>query len=251
VSFGKERRSEPVPIEEEVVPPRIGTLREGALHTELKSWYREPGDRVEAEVAGYIVDLVRGGLLIEIQTGSFAPLRRKLETLTREHSLRLVAPIALTRRIVRLSGEGEVVSARRSPRRGRVEDVFARLVSIPSLLCRPRFEIDVLLTEEEELRVHSPGRAFRRHGWTVAGRRLAAVLDRVPIARPEDAAGLLPPRLPEPFDTAELAEAAGMTRRLAQQATYCLRAMEMLELAGKRGNALLYRRVCEADRRAS
>jgi len=26
-----------------------------------------------------LVDLVRGGLLIEIQTGNFAPLRRKLE----------------------------------------------------------------------------------------------------------------------------------------------------------------------------
>jgi hypothetical protein len=36
---------------------------------------------------------------------------------------------------VGVSDGGEPLSARRSPRRGRVEDIFNRLVSIPSLLC--------------------------------------------------------------------------------------------------------------------
>src|SRR6266508_2659233 len=57
----------------------IGTPNEGALHAELKDWYRRRGDRVEQLVDGFVVDLVRGELLVEIQTGSFAPLRRKLE----------------------------------------------------------------------------------------------------------------------------------------------------------------------------
>src|SRR5438093_5749934 len=110
--------------------PLIAMLREGALHAQLKQWYWRPGDRLEVPLAGYVVDLVRGDLLVEIQTGGFAPLRAKLDSLTREHRVRLVAPVALRRRIVRLSGEGEILSARRSPRRGRIEDVFARLVSI-------------------------------------------------------------------------------------------------------------------------
>jgi hypothetical protein len=59
--------------------PRIGTLNEGALHAQLKDWYRCPGDRIAQVVNGFVVDLVRGDLLVEIQTGSFAPLRRKLE----------------------------------------------------------------------------------------------------------------------------------------------------------------------------
>ena len=61
----------------------IGTLNEGALHAELKEWYRRPRDRAEEKVEGYVVDLVRGRLLIEIQTGNFAPLRRKLDALLR------------------------------------------------------------------------------------------------------------------------------------------------------------------------
>ena len=68
----------------------IGTLNEGALHAQLKEWYREPGDVVEVEVGGYVIDLVRGDLLVEFQTGGFAPLRRKLAALADEHRVRLV-----------------------------------------------------------------------------------------------------------------------------------------------------------------
>ena len=48
--------------------------------------------------------------------------------------------------------------------RGRIEDIFSRLVSIPSLLCLPRFELEIVLTHQDELRVHRPGKAFRRRG---------------------------------------------------------------------------------------
>jgi hypothetical protein len=227
--------------------PAIGTLREGSLHAQLKAWYRRPGDELEVPVAGYVVDLVRGDLLVEIQTGGFAPLRAKLDALTREHPVRLVAPVALGRRIVRLSPDGAVVSARRSPRRGRIEDVFRRLVSIPALLCRPQFELEVLLTREDELRVHTPGRSFRRHGWTVSGRALAAVEARVPIRSPGEAAALLPAALPDVFDTSELAEAASIDRRLAQQMAYCLRLMGVLEKQGKRERSNLYARAAAPD----
>src|SRR5256885_6812479 len=100
----------------------IGTLNEGALHAQLKDWYQRRGDRIEQLVDGFVVDIVRGNLLVEIQTGSFAPLRRKLDLLTQRHRVRVVAPIPLFRKIIRLSDEGEVLSARRSPRQGRAED---------------------------------------------------------------------------------------------------------------------------------
>jgi hypothetical protein len=223
--------------------PAIGTLNEGALHAQLKDWYRRHGDRIEQVVDGFVVDLVRGNLLVEIQTGSFAPLRRKLDLLTRQHRVRLVAPVPLVRRIIRLSDEGEILSARRSPRRGRVEDIFNFLVSIPSLLCCPRFELELILSHQDELRVYRQGRAYRRHGWVVVGRRLVSVERSVRIRSPGAAASLLPPGLPELFDTAQLAEAASVERRLAQQMTYCLRAMGVLHTAGKRGNAILHRRL--------
>jgi hypothetical protein len=63
----------------------------------------------------------------------------------------------------------------------------------------------------------------------VAGRRLVSVEQCIRITSPDDAARLLPPGLPELFDTAQLAEAAAIERRLAQQMTYCLRALGVLQ----------------------
>ena len=218
----------------------IGTLNEGALHAQLKEWYRRPHDRAEQKVDGYVVDLVRGRLLIEIQTGGFAPLRRKLEALLETHRVRLVAPVAVSRRIVRVSDDGLVLSSRRSPKTGRVEEVFARLVSFPSLLAHERFELEVVLTHQDEVRVFRPGRAYRRRGWVVAGRSLTGVEGSVTIATPAAAAALLPAGLPPAFDTADLARAAGIDRGLAQQIAYCLRNSGALKTSGKRGRAALY-----------
>jgi hypothetical protein len=55
-----------------------------------------------------------------------------------------------------------------------------------------------------------------------------------------DALALLPAGLPTSFDTGELAAAAGIDRRLAQQMTYCLRNAGALAATGKRGRAALY-----------
>jgi hypothetical protein len=217
----------------------IGTLNEGALHAQLKEWYRKPGDLLEQEVGGYVIDLVRGDLLVEFQTGGFAPLRTKLPALAADHRVRLVAPVALTRRIVRLSADGEVLSARRSPRRGSLHDVFDRLVSIPALLAHENVELEVLLTHEEERRMLGIHRSFRRHGWTIVGRALLAVEESVRISSPSDAARLLP-ELAETFDTAELAEESCIDRRLAQRMAYCLRALGVIEPVGKRRGAVLY-----------
>lgn len=50
-------------------PPGIGRLNEGPLHAALKRWCARPGDRLEAVVDGYVIDIVRADLLLEIQTG--------------------------------------------------------------------------------------------------------------------------------------------------------------------------------------
>jgi len=70
----------------------IGTLNEGALHAQLKDWYRRRGDRVEQLVDGFVVDLVRGELLVEIQTGSFAPLRASWGSSRRAIACALLRP---------------------------------------------------------------------------------------------------------------------------------------------------------------
>jgi hypothetical protein len=157
--------------------------------------------------------------------------------------VRLVVPIARTRTIVRLADDGTPLSRRRSPKPGRIEDVFERLVSIPALVAHERFELELLEIDETELRVHEAGRARRRKGWVVHGRELVDVLERNLIRGAADLAALLPCSLPDRFTTADLERRAALPRWLAQQMVYCLHAARALERVGKVGNARVYQRV--------
>jgi hypothetical protein len=222
--------------------PAIGTLREKPLHASLKRWYARPGDGVEVPVDGFVIDLVREDLLIEVQTRGFSSMKQKVTTLLHHgHRLRIVHPIPVDKWIVKVDADGAVLSRRRSPKHGSPIDVFAELVSFPDLLAHPHLEIEVLLTIEEEYRRHTPGRSWRRKGWTVVERRLIEVVDTLALRRTEELTGLLPDDLPEPFTTADLAEKLGRPRRTAQQMAYCLRKVEAIVAVGKRGNAVVYR----------
>ncbi|HEY4222807.1 MAG TPA: hypothetical protein VGO62_15730 [Myxococcota bacterium] len=221
----------------------IGTLHEGALHAALKQWLARDGDLFEHPVGKYIVDVVRGDLLIEIQTGGFAPLRQKLPRLLESYRVRLVVPVARTRTIVRLDVDGAQLSRRRSPTAGRIEDIFARLVSIPALIANERFELELLEIAEIEKRVHERGKAWRRKGWVVQGRELVDVVERNLIRGAADLAALLPCSLPELFSTADIEQRGGLPRVTAQQMVYCLRAAGAVARVAKRGNAHLYRRL--------
>lgn len=224
-----------------VTTSQIGSLNEGPLHAALKSWYARPGDRLETIVDGYVVDIVRGDLLIEVQTASFSSIKAKVQALVAHRQIRLVYPVAREKWIVKLAGDDLTVASRRkSPKRGTVEDLFHELVSFPHLLPNPNFSLEVLLIQEEEARRHHPSRAWRRRGWVTHERRLIQVIDRHLFETRADVEALLPATLPEPFTTSDLAAALGKRRRLAQRMAYCLRHMDAIAPVDKRGNALLY-----------
>jgi hypothetical protein len=224
--------------------PKIGTLNEKPLHAALKQWYAQPGDRFEAPVDGYVIDLVRGELLIEIQTTSFAALKRKLADLVARHPVRLVYPVAQDRWLLKLAPDGSALLGRRkSPWRGALEHVFEELVSFPQLLAEANFSLHALLIQEEQVRRYDAGRAWRRKGWVVQERRLLQVLGGRLFETPADMGALLPPALVQPFSVSDLASANSQPRRLAQKMAYCLREMGAIEAVGKRGNAILYTRI--------
>ena len=58
------------------MPNTIGTLNEKSLHAALKLWHAQPEDLIEVLVDGFTVDIVRGDLLIEIQTRNLSTIRR-------------------------------------------------------------------------------------------------------------------------------------------------------------------------------
>ena len=218
----------------------IGCLNEKPLHAALKEWYRKEDDQVEAPVEGFVVDLVREGLLIEIQTRGFSSMRPKFDRLLDSYAMRLVHPVAAEKWIVKRDEDGDEVSRRRSPKRGIAADVCQELVSFPSLLSHPNFTLEIALIEEEEVRRKAATGSWRRRGFAVEERRLLAVLGTVAIGAPAELLTLLPQGLPDPFTTADLAERLGRSRHVAQEVAYCLRVSEALETAGRGEQGILY-----------
>jgi hypothetical protein len=221
----------------------IGVLREGPLHAAVKAALAQPGDRFEVPVGRFVIDLVRAdGELIEVQTGGFGPLGPKLDTLLDDHRVRIVHPVPAERRIVRLDEHGQVLSSRRSPRRAGVAEIFDKLVTFPSLLAHPNLTIEVLLTREDHIRGAAPV-TKRRRTRDGGERRLVEVLDRIELGSPADVLTALPALPADPFSTRELATLLGCPVMLAQRTAYCLRLMDLIESAGKRGRTPLHQRV--------
>jgi hypothetical protein len=221
--------------------PGIGLLNEKPLHASLKQWYARPGDRLEVPVDGFVIDIVRDDLLIEIQTRNFSSIKSKLTTLVRCHRVRLVYPIIQEKWIVRsATRNGKGAIRRKSPRKGRIEDLFRELVSIPQLLSSPNFSLEVLMISGEEVRRYNEAKRKVRRGWLIEARRLLNVLDQRSFGHSADWLRFLPDGL-ELFTTSDLASRMNTDRELAQKLAYCLREARMIELIGKRGRANLYR----------
>ena len=221
----------------------IGLLNEKPLHASLKQWYARPGDRFEVPVNGFVIDMVRENLLIEIQTRNLSATKAKLIKLTRSHQVRLIYPIVREKWIVRSASTNSAAASsdagvrRKSPKRGRLEDLFWELVGIPQLLANPKFSLEVLMIREEEVRRYD---RRRRKGWILVERRLLEVLDQHLFTKSEDWLAFVPSGL-NSFTTVELATGIDANRELAQKLAYCLRRSRMIELIGKRGRANLYR----------
>lgn len=234
-----------MPAEGSREPPGITTLNENPLHAALKEWYARRGDRVEVDVDGYHVDVVRGKLLIEIQTRNFASLKRKLEYFIRSrYPVRLVHPVSREKWVVRLSEDGqEVLSRRKSPKRGFYEHVFDELTSFPKFMLMPSFSLEVLLVQEEEVRVACEPRGRWRRRYAKLERRLLDVVGQQLFENPSDFCPMLPEVLPEPFTSRDLAMALGQPRALAQKMAYCLREMGAIEAVDRKRAGILYTRT--------
>lgn len=227
--------------------PQIGLLNERSLHSSIKKWYSLPGDEFEARVDGYIIDIVRGDLLIEIQTGGFASIRDKLGCLITRHPVLLIHPIPAEKWIVRVAASGdEIVSRRKSPKRGKLADLFDELVRIPDLIKDENLAIEVMMTREEEIRCADGKGSWRRKGVSIRDRKLLEIVEVVRFANGEDFLGLLPRDLQQPFSNRGLADAMGISVHRSRRMTYCLRKMGVVRQVGKVGNELLFAIAREA-----
>ena len=215
-------------------------MTEYSLHSEIKDRYSVSGDKFEVKVDDFIIDILRNDILIEIQARNFSAVKKKLIKLLLNNRVRLVYPIAKLKWIVHVSSSGEFVRRRKSPKKGKLIDLFHELVHTPSLIKDRNFSLEILLIEEEELRCNDGIGNWRRRGVSVKDRKLLKVLDRIVFEDNRDFLEFLPKELNGYFTNKVLALKLGISIRLAQKITYCLRKMGAISIAGKKSNELMF-----------
>lgn len=177
---------------------------------------------------GFVIDIRRDDLLIEIQTSSFAAMGKKLDRLLPEHRMLLVHPIAVATYLQKPDAR-----PRKSPKKGSIYSLFEELVSIPTLLDHPNLTLDVVLVDVTKVQMADPKARRGRGGFRTTDRILREIVGRERFSTSTDLLRLVPADLPDPFTTADLAAGAGVSRDVAQRIAYCLRPLEMFIEQGR------------------
>lgn len=215
---------------------------ETTLHQQLKELYTDDPSQREVVLDGFRIDAVVDERLIEIQCASLSAIRDKIARLVAGYQVSVVKPLCARKYLItRKSKRGKIASRRYSPKRETFYHLFDELVHFVRVFPHENLSLEILLTEQEEIRIPAPKRRWRSKGYKVEQRSLREVTDRMTLQTPADLLAMLPDDLPTPFTTADVASLAGIPRWLAQKAAYCLRMTGAVDTAGKVGNAILYR----------
>lgn len=224
----------------------INLFSEYSLHEQLKDYLAGPGDRLEALIEGKVVDLVRAdGELVEVQTGHLGQLRPKvLELAGKGYRLRVAYPVSAERELRRLDpGTNELLSTRRSPKRGDEYSLFDELVYAPEFIAARNVTVEILVVKSVETKIRDGSGSWWRKGDRTVDVGLVEVLSSRSFRTREQWLALIPKRLASPWSSAALGEALGISSERARKILYCFCRAGLLVESGKDGRRKIFEKA--------
>ena len=219
----------------------IGTKNESSLHKTLKFRYTGSGGKSEVEVGEYVADGVRkDGEYIEVQTGSFKPLKNKIKDFASRGKVRIIHPIAVNSKIEVFDTRGKLLYRRKSPVHGNLWSLFDALLYAPELPLIKNVSIEVVLADITEKRVKDGKGAWRRKGISKLDKELSVYHESILFAKKSDFMRFIPFKKGENFTVTTHAKKANIKRNISQKALYTLFKMKVIKRIGKKGNAWVY-----------
>ena len=187
----------------------IGTYNEKRLHRILKRYVTDNAQCYEVRVGRSIADVLEGERITEIQTSSFRPLGNKIGGYleSTQYSVTVLCPVIGEKMLIRADKEtGEIMSTKRSPKKGRAIDLLPNLFYLREHIDDPRLEVRVLLINAEEYRF-SERRRYCKEGAYDCDLRPTELVGETVLSDMESYRQLLLSELPEgEFTSAEFAK---------------------------------------------
>ena len=219
----------------------IGTLAEKTMHNVLKNYYSKGEDYQEIPINEFVADIYMDGHIIEIQTGNFNKLRRKLDSFLQEYKVTIVYPLAYTRYLTYIDKEtGRLSDKRKSPRKDTYYTAFKELYKIKTYLNHPNLSIKLVKLEVDEYKLesgYSKSRRRRAEKYDIVPRELIEELD---ITRPEDFIQLIPMELDEKFTVKDFSKAAKIHDSYGGLILNVFNYLGIVNRVGKSGNSYIY-----------
>lgn len=219
----------------------IGTLSEKILHRVVKFYFDDNPLHHEMKVGSYVADILSDNQIIEIQTGNYNQLRKKLEAFLPIYPVMVVYPIPHQKWLVwENTTTGEVSERRKSPKVGSIFDCFKELYKIKWLLDHPNFHFCILLIDLLEVRHLDGWSRDQKKGSTRRNRIPLRWIGEYHLINSNDYKSLIPTTLEVPFTVATFTKATHLTKRRAQEAINVLKTLHCIEQVGKVGRAYCY-----------
>ncbi len=220
----------------------IGIFRESSLHGALKSRYTGKDGKNEVPLGVYICDAVReNGEIIEVQTGSFGPLKEKVLNLALYNTVRIVHPIIVSKTIELYDQDNNLIRRRKSPRKGSPWDLFKALLYAPGLAANKNIIIELAPIDITEIRKDDGRGSWRRKGASVVDKRVGAFHPSLEFKVPTDYQFFIPFCRDETFSSSDLSKKAGISPALATKTLYVLRKTGLVTRVEKKGRSWVYK----------
>ncbi len=228
---------------------KIGTRNESSLHRTLKYQYAGDDGKTEVAAGEYVADVKKAdGEYIEVQTGSFAPLKNKVKEFAAAGKVRIIHPIPIKKIIEvyepaeRASKEplGALLYRRKSPLKNSHWNIFDALLHAPLLPLTKGLTIEIALVEITEKRIKDGKGARRRKRISIYDKSLAAFHESILLEKKSDWLMFVPFKKNEEFTSSLLAEKANINIGLARKVLYVLTKMNLVRRTGKNGNSWVY-----------
>ena len=118
----------------------------------LKERDDDDGSHEKRKTRKFVADVLEDGTIYEIQTGSFAPLKSKIQWIldNTNYNIVLIHPISEIKWISTISRDGKIGQRKKSPQKGSLRDLASELYFISEFISSPRFSLVILMIEGEQ-----------------------------------------------------------------------------------------------------
>lgn len=252
-----------IPSDDEDIYKGIGTLGEKQMHAAIKRFIcpdtschevkidgssgcisQSKNDEDKQKTRRFVADILTGNNIYEIQTGSFSPLKNKIQWIidNTTYNLTVIHPIAETKWISIINSKTrEIESRKRSPQKGSIRDIASDLYFLTDFISSPRFSLVILIIEAEQYKKNLQSDKRKRPRYQKYEMIPISLIRAYIFKDRKDYRIFIPDDLPEKFTVRDYSKAAKIYGIDAYSIVKTLCSIGLLEPCGNIGRAAAYK----------